>query len=51
MGMSEASSVFGEVCGEGLDKQSARGSGEGTFSMHSERGVVDIVVVWMMSGD
>ena len=36
--------------GEGLDKRSARGSGEGVFSMHSERGVVDIVVVRMISG-
>ena len=53
MGMSETSLVVGKVCieGEGLDKRSASGIGEGAFSMHSERGVVDIVVVQMMSGD
>ena len=51
-GTREVSSLVGGACmeGEGLDKRSARGSGEGVFSMHSERGVVDIVVVRMISG-
>ena len=50
IGMSETSLGLGEALGEdkGLDKRSASGSSEGAFSMHSERGVVDIVVVQMI---
>ena len=52
IGTRESSAVVGEACvdGGGLDKQSTSGSGEGTFSIHSERGVVDMVVVWMAIG-
>ena len=36
--------------GAGLDKRSASGSEEGTFSMCLESGVVDMVIVRMVSG-
>ena len=51
-GTREFSSSVGGACmeGEGLDKRAARGSGEGAFSICSERGVVDIMVVQMISG-
>ena len=52
IGTRGSSVAMGEMCveGGGQDKQSASGSGEGAFSMHSESGVVDMVVVWMMIG-
>ena len=52
IGTRGSSSAGGEVWGdgEGLDKRSASGSGEGTFSIRSESKVVDIVVVQIMSG-
>ena len=52
IGTRSSSAVMGEVCvdGGGLDKRSASGSGEGTFSIRSERGVVDMVVVRMTTG-
>ena len=37
--------------GDGLDRRSAKGSGAGTSSMHSERGVVDMLIEQMMRGD
>ena len=37
--------------GEGLDRWSTKGSGAGTSSMRSERGVVDMLSEHMMGGD
>ena len=52
MGTSELSLlVSGEhLGGEGLDRRAAREIGEGAFSIRSERGMVDMVVVWMITG-
>ena len=44
--------VTGEAWGEGegLESRSAKGSGAGASSMHSERGVVDILIEQMAMG-
>ena len=37
--------------GEGLDRRFIKGSGAGASSMCSERGVVDMLIEWMMMGN
>ena len=37
--------------GEGLDRRSIKGSGSGAPSMHSERGVVDMLSERIMGGE
>ena len=45
--------IGGGVCngGGGVDRHSARERGAGASSIRSERGVIDIVVDWMMRGN
>lgn len=53
MGTNGRSWVIGEAWSEGggLDKWSAKESRAGASSMHSERGVVDMLIERMVRGD